>query len=90
MRKLQYLCVLLGLSACQQNVVAPTAKELIDNRQLLTLWQAKCDTGEYSHLPAERKTAMCATTNDATITLAVSVSGDTDSAFFEKNTLRKR
>ena len=89
MRKLIPICTLFVVCSCQQNVVVPTAKELIDNRQLLTDWQAKCDTGEYSHLPADRKANLCSTTQEATISVAQIAAGKNESDFFKANTLRK-
>lgn len=89
MRKLIPLCTLLAVCGCQQNIVVPTTKELIDDRQLLADWQSKCDTGEYSHLPADRKANLCSTTQEATISVAQMASGKKESDFFKANTLRK-
>lgn len=90
MRKILSLCTLLVVCGCQQNVVVPTAKELIASPQLLTQWQAKCDSGEYSHLPADQKAKMCATTGDATITVAQTKTGNGEADFFKQNTIRKK
>lgn len=80
---------LVILAGCQQQVKVPTAQELIANRALLAEWQAKCNTGEYSHLGAADKANFCSTTNDATISVAEIEAGKRDSAFFEANTKRK-
>ena len=90
MRKILPLFTLLVVCGCQQNVVVPTTKELIASPQLLTQWQAKCDTGEYSHLPADQKAKMCATTGDATITVAQTKAGNEEADFFKQNTIRKK
>ena len=72
MRKLIALCIMLAASACQQqNVVIPKTDELMTNPQLLGQWQAKCDSGEYSHLPADQKNNVCFTTQEATRSLAI-------------------
>jgi hypothetical protein len=84
------LITLLIVGGCQQNVVAPTAKELIASPELLTEWQAKCETGEYSHLPADQKARMCATTGDATISVAQAKAGNEEADFFKQNTIRKK
>ena len=89
MRKLVPLCVLLAVGGCQQQVAVPTAQQLIANRALLTEWQAKCDTGEYSQLAPAQKSNRCSTTQDATISVAQMSSGKKDSDFFKANTLRK-
>ena len=90
MRKILPLLALVFVCGCQQNVVVPTAKELIANPQLLTEWRAKCDTGEYSRLPAEEKAKMCATTGDATISVAQMKAGNEEADFFRQNTIRKK
>jgi hypothetical protein len=90
MRKLLSLFALLVVCGCQQNVVVPTAKELIASPQLLTEWQAKCDAGAYSHLPADQKAKMCATTGDATISVAQTKAGNEEADFFKQNTIRKK
>ena len=89
MGKLSPITALLLVCGCQQEVAVPTAKELIDNRQLLAEWTAKCDTGEYSNLAAEQKVRFCATTHDATISVARASSGKKESDFFKANTIRK-
>ena len=90
MRKIFVLCTLLAICGCQKHVVVPTAKELIANHQLLAEWRAKCDTGEYSHLPADQKANMCATTGDALISVAQIKAGNEEADFFKANTLRKK
>lgn len=90
MRKILALSALLVVCGCQQNVSVPTAKQLIDNPQLLTEWRAKCDTGEYSQLPADEKAKMCATTGDATISVAQAKAGNEEADFFKANTIRKK
>ena len=90
MRKILSLCALLVVCGCQQNVVVPTAKELITSPQLLTAWQAKCDTGEYSHLPSDQKAKMCATTGDATISVAQTKAGNEEADFIRQSTVRKK
>lgn len=89
MHKLLSVCVLLAVCGCDQKVVVPTIKELIDNPQILAEWQAKCDTGEYSHLPAAQKADMCFTTQEAARSVAVAAAGKAEADFFEANTLRK-
>lgn len=90
MRKILSLCALLIIGGCQQNVVVPTAKELIANPQLLTDWQAKCETGEYSHLMADQKARLCSTTNEAVISVAQVKGGNEEADFFKQNTRRKK
>ena len=90
MRKILSLCSLLVVCGCQQNVVVPTAKDLIASPQLLSQWQAKCDAGEYSHLPADQKAKMCGTTGDATISVAQTKAGNEEADFFKQNTIRKK
>ncbi len=90
MRKIIPLYSMLLVCGCQLNVVVPTTKELIASPQLLAQWQAKCDTGEYSHLPADQKAKMCATTGDATISVAQIKAGNEESDFFKQNTIRKK
>lgn len=90
MRKILSLCAVLVVCGCQQNVVVPTAKELIASPQLLTEWQAKCEMGEYSHLPADQKARMCATTGDATISVAQTKAGNEEADFFRQSTVRKK
>ena len=89
MRKLLPLCVVIALSGCQQKVAVPTAQQLIADRALLADWQGKCDTGEYSQLPAARKSTLCSTTQEATISIAQMSAGKKDADFFKANTLRK-
>ena len=88
-RKLFPMCVLLALCGCQPRVVVPTAKDLVADRQLLKVWQGKCDTGEYSHLPADQKATFCSTTADATISVAQEEAGKKEADFFDKSTRRK-
>ena len=90
MRKILSLCSLLVVCGCQQNALVPTAKELIASPQLLTEWQAKCDAGEYSHLPADQKVRMCATIGDATITVAQTKVGNEEADFFNQSAIRKK
>jgi hypothetical protein len=90
MRKILSLSALLFVCGCQQNVVVPTTKELIDSPQLLTEWRVKCETGEYSHLPADQKANMCATTGDAIISVAQAKAGNEEADFFRANTIRKK
>lgn len=89
MRKLLPLFALLAICGCQQKVAVPTAQQLIANRALLAEWQGKCDSGEYSQLPAARKNDLCSTTQEATISVAQTSAGRKDSDFFKANTLRK-
>lgn len=89
MRKLLSLCALLAICGCQKQVAVPTAEQLIANRTLLAEWQSKCDTGEYSQLPAAQKSDRCSTTQEATVSLAQRSAGTKDSDFFRANTLRK-
>ncbi|MEG3178800.1 hypothetical protein U1872_21435 [Sphingomonas sp. RB3P16] len=90
MRKILSLCALLVICGCQQNVAVPTAKELIASPPLLTEWQAKCDTGQYSHLPADQKARLCATTGEATISAAQTKAGSEEADFFRQSTVRKK
>ncbi len=89
MRKRLCISVLLLVCGCQQNVVVPTTQELLNNRKLLGEWQAKCDTGEYSHLPADQKTNMCSTTQNAVISAAEIQAGKDSQNFYDANTKRK-
>ena len=89
MRKLLPLGVLLAVCGCQKQVAVPTAQQLIANRTLLAEWQGKCDTGEYSQLPAAQKSDRCSTTQEATVSVAQMSAGKKDSDFFRANTLRK-
>jgi hypothetical protein len=61
MRKFSALCLVLAICGCQQkqSVSVPTTDQLMADSQLLKAWQGKCDTGEYSQLPAARRT-ICA------------------------------
>lgn len=89
MRKALPILFLLMICGCQQEVTAPTAQELINNRPLLTEWQTKCDTGEYSHLPADQKERMCSTTHNATIAVTQAAAGKKESDFLKANTIPK-
>ena len=80
MRKLLPLCVVIALSGCQQKVAVPTAQQLIADRALLA---------DYSQLPAARKSTLCSTTQEATISIAQMSAGKKDADFFKANTLRK-
>ncbi len=89
MRAVLCLCALTLAAGCHRQVAVPTANELIGNRQLLAEWQAKCDTGEYSHLAASEKANLCSTTHDATISVAEIEAGKSGANFFDANTKRK-
>lgn len=89
MRKFISLSALLIACGCQQNVAVPTTKELVASQELLTEWRMKCETGEYSRLPADQKVTMCATTNEATISVAQMKAGNEEADFFKNNTIRK-
>lgn len=89
MRKLLAMSVLLTTCACQQKVAIPTSQDLVGNRQLLSEWQTKCNTGEYSQLGPTEKTEMCSSTQDATTSVAQIETGRKESDFFKTNTLRK-
>ena len=71
MRKLFIVPLILAASACNQNVQVPTTNELMANPQHLSEWQAKCDAGEYSHLPADQKQNFCFTTQESARSVAV-------------------
>ena len=79
----------LIVCSCHQAVKVPTAQELIADRQLLSEWQVKCSTGEYSHLAAADKANFCSTTNDASISVATIAAGKKDSDFFGNMSQRK-
>lgn len=90
MRKLFVPAVLtFAVWGCHEAVKVPTTQELLANRQLLTEWQAKCNTGEYSRLPATDKANLCSTTNDASIALTQVEAGKKDSDFFGNMSKRK-
>lgn len=89
MRKILPIGALLIVCGCQQEVAVPTAKELIDNRQLLTEWQSKCNTGEYSRLTAEQKARFCSTTQEASVSVAEAAAAKSASDFYDTNTKRK-
>lgn len=89
MRKMPPLLVLLFACGCQQNVVVPTAKELIASPPLLAQWRAKCETGAYSQLPADQKASMCTTTENAIVSVAQIKAGNEEAEFFKANTIRK-
>lgn len=89
MRKLLALGALLVVTACQQNVIVPTSQELIAKPQLYAEWEAKCNTGEYSHLPAAEKDNMCFTTHEAGRSLAAVKAGKEGDDFYRANTVRK-
>jgi hypothetical protein len=92
MRKILTVCALLLFYGCQQkqDVAVPTTKELIANPQLLSEWQAKCNTGDYSPLPANRKDNLCFTTREAAGSVAANKAGNEEADFFEQNTRRKK
>ena len=90
MRKILSLFALLSVCGCQQNAVVPTTKELIASPPLFAEWRAKCETGEYSHLPAEQKANMCTTTGEAIISRAQIKAGNEEADFFKVNTIRKK
>lgn len=89
MRKLVPICALFLVCGCQQKVAVPTAQELIDDRRLLTEWQTKCDTGEYSHLAETERARLCSTTHDTTISVAEAATATSASDFYDGNTERK-
>ena len=89
MRKLLPLCALAAMCGCQQQVAVPTAQELIQNRQLLTEWQNKCNTGEYSRLAPAQRSNLCSTTQEATISVAEKNAASNASDFYDANTKRK-
>lgn len=89
MRKFIPLCAVLAVCGCQRSVAVPTAQQLIADRALLTQWQKKCDTGEYSQLAPAEKSNLCSTTQEATISVAQIQAGKKESDFFSANTLRK-
>lgn len=89
MRKRLPLFALVAVCGCQQQVAVPTAQQLIADRGLLTQWQGKCDTGEYSQLAPAQKSNLCSTTQEATISVAQMSAGKADSDFFKANTKRK-
>ncbi len=89
MRKFLPLFALGIVCACQQQVTVPTAPELIANRQLLTAWQEKCNSGEYSRLAPARKSELCSTTQEATISVAEIAAGKKATDFFDANTKRR-
>ena len=89
MRTRLTLFALVIVAGCQRQVAVPTAQELIGNRQLLAEWQAKCNSGEYSHLTAAEKANLCSTTHDASISVAEIEAGKRNSDFFDANTKRK-
>lgn len=71
MRKLLVLSFALAICGCQQNITVPKTDELLKDPKLLAEWQSKCDSGEYSHLPADQKDNLCFTTREATRSLAM-------------------
>lgn len=89
MRKLMTLGVLIMMCGCQREVAVPTAKQLIADRALLSEWQGKCDTGEFSQLAPAEKSDRCSTTQEATISVAQMSAGKKESDFFKANTVRK-
>ena len=89
MRKFLSISALLIVCGCQQNVVVPTTQELVANRRLLTEWETKCNTGEYSHLSADQKTNLCSTTQNAIITVAELKTAENAKSFYDVNTKRK-
>ncbi|MET0376845.1 MAG: hypothetical protein ABW128_21645 [Rhizorhabdus sp.] len=89
MRKLMALGVLITMCGCQKEVAVPTAQQLIANRALLSEWQVKCDTGEFSRLAPAEKRDRCSTTQEATISVTQMSAGKKESDFFKANTVRK-
>lgn len=89
MKKFTSLIVLAALAGCQQQVSVPTAKQLVDNAPLRAEWQAKCNTGEYSHLEAAQRASLCSTTDQATATVAQIKASKADSDFFNAASKRK-
>ena len=71
MRRLSALCLVLAAAGCEHKVSVPTTAQLMTNDQLLRDWKEKCDTGQYSQLPAAEKADMCFTTGEATRSLAI-------------------
>ena len=90
MRKILPLLALLFACGCQQNVIVPTTKELIASPPLFAEWRAKCETGEYSQLPADQKANMCATTGNAIILVTQIEAGNEEADFSKANTIRKK
>lgn len=89
MRKMLPLLALFFAYGCQQNVVVPTAKELIASPPLFAELRAKCKTGMYSQLPADQKANMCTTTENAIVSVAQIKAGNEEADFFNANTIRK-
>lgn len=89
MRKILAVTMLLLVCGCQSSVKVPTAQELVGNPQLLADWQARCDTGEYSHLAGTEYSKMCSSTQDASMTVTQMQAGRKDSAFFGNMSKRK-
>ena len=88
MRRLVPLTALALVGGCQQQVAVPTAQDLLGNRQMLSEWQGKCNTGEYSQLPAARKGELCSTTQEATISASELSAGNRADDFYDANTKR--
>ena len=89
MRKFSFVVFVVLISGCQRNVQVPTAQELIANRALLSEWQGKCNNGEYSHLPADQKSALCSTTQEATVSVGEAAAAKKSDDFFNANIRRK-
>jgi hypothetical protein len=89
MRKLLAATMLLLVCGCQPSVKVPTAQELVGNPQLLADWQARCNTGEYSHLAGAEYSKMCSSTQDASMTVTQMQAGKKDSDFFGNMSKRK-
>ena len=89
MKKFLPFCAVLIVCGCQQEVAVPTAQELIANRSLLKEWQAKCDTGQYSHLTTEQKPRYCSTTEEASISVTEAAAAKSASDFYNANTRRR-
>lgn len=89
MHKSVLVIALLAVCGCHHKVAVPTSKELVANPKLLAEWQAKCNTGEYSHLPATEKADMCFTTQAAGQSLAAAAASKADADFFDANSKRK-
>lgn len=89
MRKFPAPTMLLLVCGCQPSVKVPTAQELVGDPQLLADWQARCDTGEYSHLSGTEYSKMCSSTHDASMTVTQMQAGKKDSDFFGNMSKRK-
>lgn len=71
MRASSALILALLVCGCNQDVKVPTTEELLKDRNLLSQWEEKCTKGEYSHLPADKRTNLCSTTMEADQSIAI-------------------